>query len=56
MRAMMRIRWLGLAVVLVILSAASFNRLPSPWNVALAVLALLLGCVALVQEVRRARS
>jgi general stress protein CsbA len=56
MRAMTRIRWLGLAVILVILAAASFNRLASPWNVALAGLALVLGCVALAQEVRRARS
>ena len=55
MRAM-RVRWLGLAVVVTILAGIGANRLAEPWNYLLLGMALALGCLALVQEVRRARS
>ena len=52
---MRNIRWLGLAVILTIVAGFSSSRLPSPWGGLVLGLALALSCVALVQEVRRAR-
>jgi len=50
------VRWLGLAVIVMILAGVSADRLAAPWNYLLLGLSIVLSCVALVQEVRRARS
>jgi hypothetical protein len=53
---MKKIRWLGPAVIVTIAAVFGLYRLDAPWSDLLIGLALLLGCVALFQEVRRSRA